>query len=226
MPRLTTRNPTYRRRRASGHAIVTLSGQDIYLGPHGSKASRSEYDRLIGEWLANGRMLHRDGTPLDVNVVILAYRRHAEETDRSEDGSPSDHAKKVKRALGFPRRLYGHTPAAQFGPLALRAVRRFMLPPPSLHSGPCDGFRPRRRLLLRGSVGFRPPGIGQPHESGLRHARRSVRDSPTPRTANSSLRPVKICLARRGVSNPWPRRRRVRGCGGGEGQFAPRCGRQ
>jgi hypothetical protein len=32
--------------------VVTLKGIDIYLGPHGSIASRCEFDRLIGERLA------------------------------------------------------------------------------------------------------------------------------------------------------------------------------
>src|SRR3954453_2436990 len=57
MPRLVNQNPSYRKHRASGQAIVTIDGQDIYLGPHGTKASKSEYDRIIGEWLANGRRL-------------------------------------------------------------------------------------------------------------------------------------------------------------------------
>jgi hypothetical protein len=43
MPRLISRNPAYRRHRASGQAIVTLNGQDIYLGPYGRKGSRNEY---------------------------------------------------------------------------------------------------------------------------------------------------------------------------------------
>ena len=34
---------------------MTLSGQDYYLGPHGTKASKLEYDRVIAEWLARGR---------------------------------------------------------------------------------------------------------------------------------------------------------------------------
>ena len=55
MPRLVRSIPRYRKHRASGQAIVNLSGQDFYLGPHGTKASKLEYDRLIGEWLANGR---------------------------------------------------------------------------------------------------------------------------------------------------------------------------
>ena len=43
----------------SGQAVVTLSGQDYYLGPYGSIASQIEYDRLIGEWLAGGRQIGR-----------------------------------------------------------------------------------------------------------------------------------------------------------------------
>ena len=54
-PRLIQSNPSYRRRHASGQAVVTLDGRDVYLGPHGTKASRSDYDHVIGEWLANVR---------------------------------------------------------------------------------------------------------------------------------------------------------------------------
>ena len=49
--------PKYRKHKASGQAIVTLNGKMHYLGPHGTKASHVEYDRLIQEWLAHGRML-------------------------------------------------------------------------------------------------------------------------------------------------------------------------
>jgi hypothetical protein len=41
--------PTYRKHRASGQAIVTLSGRDHYHGPWQSRASKLEYDRLIAE---------------------------------------------------------------------------------------------------------------------------------------------------------------------------------
>ncbi len=41
--------PAYRKHRGSGQAIVTLNGKDFYLGPHGSKVSKGEYDRLIAE---------------------------------------------------------------------------------------------------------------------------------------------------------------------------------
>lgn len=47
-------SPRYRKHKPSGQAIVTLAGKDFYLGPHGSQASKSEDDRLIGEWLSIG----------------------------------------------------------------------------------------------------------------------------------------------------------------------------
>ena len=45
----TLRVPTYRRHKATGQAVVTLNGRDIYLGRWGTKASKTEYRRLIGE---------------------------------------------------------------------------------------------------------------------------------------------------------------------------------
>jgi hypothetical protein len=56
MPKLISGNPKYRRHRASGQAVVTLSAKVHYLGPYGSKASKAEYDRLIRR-VARGRPL-------------------------------------------------------------------------------------------------------------------------------------------------------------------------
>jgi len=44
MPRRNQSLPRYRKHKASGRAIVTLSGEDFYLGPYGSKASKLEYN--------------------------------------------------------------------------------------------------------------------------------------------------------------------------------------
>jgi hypothetical protein len=65
------RLPKYRRHKASGHALVTLCGHDYYLGSHGTKTSKTEYDRLISEWLAGGRHLPTPGTT-DLTVVEVA----------------------------------------------------------------------------------------------------------------------------------------------------------
>jgi hypothetical protein len=47
--------PSYRHHKPSGQAVVTLSGRDMYLGRFDSPERRAEHDRLIAEWLANGR---------------------------------------------------------------------------------------------------------------------------------------------------------------------------
>lgn len=47
-----TRTPSYRKHKATGQAVVTLSGKDPYLGRYGTAASKREHDRLLGGWLA------------------------------------------------------------------------------------------------------------------------------------------------------------------------------
>ena len=54
--------PKYRYHRPSGQARVTIEGRDFWLGPHKSKASLVEYDRISNEWLANGRQLYNRRT--------------------------------------------------------------------------------------------------------------------------------------------------------------------
>jgi hypothetical protein len=51
MPRRVHALPKYRKHKASGQAIVTLAGVDHYLGRHGTKAAKRQYERLIAEWL-------------------------------------------------------------------------------------------------------------------------------------------------------------------------------
>lgn len=72
MPRLTKSLPKYRRHKASGQAIVTLNGQDYYLGPYNSRASRVEYDRLIAEWIANGRS-SQGALDLTISELLVRY---------------------------------------------------------------------------------------------------------------------------------------------------------
>ncbi len=72
MPRLSNALPKYRKHRASGQAVVTLSGVDHYLGPHGTRTSKRQYDRLIAEWLEHGRNL--PVATSDLTVVELCAR--------------------------------------------------------------------------------------------------------------------------------------------------------
>jgi hypothetical protein len=66
MPRLSGKNPAYRKHKATGQAVVTLSDRDVYLGPHGTKASKDEYDRRMREWNAASGVL-KDNRPGDHN---------------------------------------------------------------------------------------------------------------------------------------------------------------
>ncbi len=123
MPKLTKSTPKYRKHRASGQAVVSIEGHDFYLGPHGTKASHTEYDRIICEWLANGRRLpaEEQGDCLTVTEVLNAYRKHANVyyRDTGTKRGTFNNQKPVLRAI---RVLYGNKPSADFGPMALKAI--------------------------------------------------------------------------------------------------------
>jgi hypothetical protein len=124
MPALIQATHKYRRHRASGQAVVTLNGVDLYLGPYKSVASLREYDRLVAEWLIRGRKPpSEDASQLLVMEGIAAYWRHAKTYYRGQDGKPTSELTAIKCALRPVRRLYGDRPVVEFGPLALKAVR-------------------------------------------------------------------------------------------------------
>ncbi len=120
------RIPQYRLHRPSRQAVVTIAGKDHYLGPFGSPDSRARYDRLIGEWLANGRRPAAPAkglaTDLTINELVLAYVQHAEGYYR-KNGEATGEARDIKLSVRPVRELYGDTPAVEFGPLRLKAVR-------------------------------------------------------------------------------------------------------
>jgi hypothetical protein len=60
--------PSYRLHKASGQAIVTLSGRDYYLGGHGSPESRKKYNRLLAEYLASDKSPSFGTSPEELNV--------------------------------------------------------------------------------------------------------------------------------------------------------------
>lgn len=130
MPRLSNgRIPKYRKHRASGQAVCTIGGRDHYLGPHGSKASRVEYDRLTGQWLAAGRPAQwpppaeYEITVAELLVRYLTFvKRHY-----SQGPKPSRYVDDIKPAVKMLRETYGRTAAAEFGPLALKALRERMI---------------------------------------------------------------------------------------------------
>ncbi len=126
MPKLKNRAPSYRRHKATGQAVVTLRGRDVYLGKYDCDDSRAEYTRLLGEWAASDGALTSQH---DLTVVELAadFMRHAETYYRRPDGSPTSERESFKRVVGRLIAVYGRTLVSKFGPLALRAIRDKMI---------------------------------------------------------------------------------------------------
>ena len=80
MPRLKNKVPSYRLHKATGQAVVTLNGRDIYLGVYKSPASCEAYQAALNECLASHRQRplagprQRDPTPvngLTINQLFL-----------------------------------------------------------------------------------------------------------------------------------------------------------
>jgi integrase len=103
--------------------------RDILLGRYGTPESRHEYARVVGEWAANGRRLPQPAAAPDITVseLVLAYWKHAcEYYGWTKDPKRGDKIS-LRDALRVVRKLYGHRPAREFGPLALKACRARMI---------------------------------------------------------------------------------------------------
>lgn len=123
--------PKLRHHKPSGQAMVRLGGRDHYLGKFGSPNVQERYDALIAEWLLSGRGRPGPGSApggpdLTISELILAWLRHADEY-YVRDGSPTKEPAALRLACRPLRQLYAHSPAREFSPLKLKAVRQAMI---------------------------------------------------------------------------------------------------
>jgi integrase len=126
--------PAYRLHKARNCAVVTVGGRNHYLGPWQSPESHERYAALIAEWRrTNGALPAAPAAapgggpaPLTVGELILAYFRFAQ-GHYVKNGRPTSEQGCLKQALRPVRKLYGSTPAAEFGPRALKNVREAMI---------------------------------------------------------------------------------------------------
>jgi integrase len=121
--------PTYRLHKPSGQAVITIrSGatrRDVYLGEYGSPESKAEYARLVAVTAAGAPgPARRDVT---VSEILVGFLKWAATHYRDPGGNPTSELNELKLSLRPVRDLYGTTPAAEFGPLALKAVRQQMV---------------------------------------------------------------------------------------------------
>jgi integrase len=131
MPKLSQKLPAYRLHRASGKAIVTLNGKDVYLGEHNSQSSRDEYDRVISEWLAKGRAhsvvanrTRPDG--MTIAELLVRYLKFAQ-TYYVKNGEPTGELHALQSSMKPLAQLFGKTAITLFGPNALKQVRQKMI---------------------------------------------------------------------------------------------------
>ncbi len=123
--------PSYLPHKQSGRARVVwydatgTRQQKLLPGPFDSSESRTAFARFQLELeTAPLRSPSTTGTGVSVNELLLAYVEHAERHYRGPDGKPTGETQHIKVVCRTVRELYGLTPAADFGPLALKAVRQ------------------------------------------------------------------------------------------------------
>ena len=152
--------PKYRKHRASGQAIVTISGRDHYLGPHGTKASQIEYDRLITEWLVSGRSASFGAASGELSIaeLLVAYLRHAKKYYGDGPKSEYYHFRRIARPL---KELYSSTPAIEFGPLQYKAIRQRLIDDGGARSYINAQMRRARRIFKWGASGGKAASGGQ-----------------------------------------------------------------
>jgi integrase len=198
VPTQIPQTPSLRHHRSSGRAVVTLNGRDVYLGNFGSAESRAEYDRVIGEWMINGRRLpvaNGGARDITVNEMLVAYLRHAD-SYYVKHGEPTREPEDIRYAVRPLRELYGHTLARDFGPLSLKTVRQRMI---------AQGWsrnvinqrlgKVKRAFKFAVSEELIPPSVfhGLSTVTGLRHGRSDVRDTepvkPVPEAFIDAVKP-------------------------------------
>lgn len=119
--------PKYELHKPSGSARVRWAGREVWLGKHGTPESLKEYARICAEIGAAPAAAPVAGRRATVAEVLLAFMTHAQAHYRGADGAPTSEFREHGRSILHLEQLYGHTPAAEFGPLALKAVRAAMV---------------------------------------------------------------------------------------------------
>ena len=174
------RAPSLRQHKPSRRAVVTFSVRDYDLGRFGSQESEAEYRRLLAEYLSGGLRATPRAADLTINELLIEYLKFADGY-YLKNGEPTKEPEDIRYATKPLRQLYGHTLAAEFGPLRLKAVRQAMV-----DAGWCRNLVNQRvgkvTRLFKWAVSEEliPASVhhGLKAVTGLRRGRSGVRESP------------------------------------------------
>jgi hypothetical protein len=104
--------------------VVTIHEQDHYCGPFEAPESRQKYDRLVAEWLANGRTAPTPATTArSVNEILAAYLDFAR-TYYVSNGQPNNEFGHFKNVLRVVRETFGLTRLRTSAPCASKLCSR------------------------------------------------------------------------------------------------------
>ena len=177
--------PKYRHYKPKNLGVVRIDGKYHYLGRCNSPESWGLCHRLVAEWLSNGLEPEAPCSPgqsettISINELVLAYWRFSEGY-YVKDGEPTKELSCMREALRPLAKLYGRTPAAEFGPKALKAVRQHMIDA-DLSRGVINSRMSRIKRMFKWAVAEElvPPSVyhGLQAVAGLRFGRSEARET-------------------------------------------------
>ena len=123
MPYQRKQLPKYCHHKASDRAFVRIAGKTYYLGKYDSAASRRKYDKVIAEFIANGRQALYNPDEILIETLIVRFLDYAEK----ERNYCSQTKTRYTITLRLLNDLYGKQPISQFTPTMLKTLRRQLI---------------------------------------------------------------------------------------------------
>lgn len=122
--------PKYCLHKATGQARVYVNGAEKYLGKFNSPESLQKYGALVAE-LASGAVIPSDeiatqAGKITIGQLVVGYLEFALKY-YVKNGKVTDEVNCIRSAVRPLVKLYADTPAADFGPLRLKATRQAMV---------------------------------------------------------------------------------------------------
>jgi len=179
----TTQIPKLRHHKASGQAYAVLNGRAVYFGPYGTPEAAQQYHQVIAEWLAAGKQADQPPNDITINEIIARFWEHAQRYYVHLDGTPTYEISNFRQALKPLQFLYGTTPAVEFGPRALVAVRHRMV-----QKGLCRSNI--NKMVGRIKLMFRWAAEKEWIPAGIYHALQTVKGLPKGRSEAKETLPV------------------------------------
>ena len=179
----TTQIPKLRHHKASGQAYAVLNGRAVYFGPYGTPEAAQQYHQVIAEWLAAGKQADQPPNDITINEIIARFWEHAQRYYVHLDGTPTYEISNFRQALKPLQFLYGTTPAVEFGPRALVAVRHRMV-----QKGLCRSNI--NKMVGRIKLMFRWAAEKEWIPAGIYHALQTVKGLPKGRCEAKETEPI------------------------------------